>query len=270
VKRLVVAVVMIAGCDSKTDPAIMDVQKDIETRQTSKDRREKAKEAKKDKEAKDTAKVKAREKAAVELIQFAHKDTQTTFAEMYKTQRPKDKFTPSKLVMFTKTIDSACGKKTAEEGPVYCPKDETTYLDLTFFDVLKSRYRAVGTILPAFIIAHEMGHHLQHLSGSSVKKSQIPTDEVSRNALSVRRELEADCFAGVWVHTTVARKLFEHADIEAAIRAEGLMGSDMTQKAGTDPRKFTHGTSEQRMRWFRVGIESGQLDKCDTYGPDQP
>lgn len=177
----------------------------------------------------------------------------------------------ARLSPFTSAVDSACGGATSASGPFYCPGDEHVYIDLDFFDEMTTRFNAPGDFAQAYVIAHEVGHHVQNVTGieARVRQEQQRTGEV--NALSVRLELQADCFAGVWAYSVYSHQLLETGDLEEALGAASAVGDDRLQKQATgrvNPDTFTHGTSEQRSRWFRTGFESGDPDQCDTYSGD--
>ena len=175
------------------------------------------------------------------------------------------------LVMFTGQVNSACGFASAAVGPFYCPADQKVYLDTSFFDELAKRFGAPGDFAAAYVIAHEIGHHVQTLTGVSdqVRAAQSRGDEAESNAIQVRMELQADCYAGVWAHS--AEKLHDFldaGDIEEGLKAASAIGDDTLQRnAGrrVTPESFTHGTSEQRSRWFRRGFDSGDPADCDTF-----
>ncbi|HTZ40276.1 MAG TPA: neutral zinc metallopeptidase [Syntrophales bacterium] len=176
-----------------------------------------------------------------------------------------------KLVLFSGAIQSACGFAQAAMGPFYCPEDHKVYIDLSFYEDLKTRFKAPGDFAQAYVIAHEVGHHVQNQLGIT-EKVQSAMQRASRadaNRLSVRMELQADCLAGVWgYHADKSRHILEAGDLEEALRAASAIGDDriMRQTRGTVvPDAFTHGTSEQRVRWFRRGFESGELNQCDTF-----
>tara|TARA_R100001440_G_scaffold8937_5_gene16859 strand:- start:42195 stop:43016 length:822 start_codon:yes stop_codon:yes gene_type:complete len=175
------------------------------------------------------------------------------------------------LVLFSGRVNSACGTASSAVGPFYCPGDKQVYLDLSFFQDLSSRYGAPGDFAQAYVIAHEVGHHVQTLLGISEKVQQAGQgrSEAEVNALSVRQELQADCFAGVWGHhARTERQLLEEGDLEEALTAASSIGDDRLQKQGGGqvvPDSFTHGSSEQRVRWFRKGFESGDVNVCDTF-----
>jgi predicted metalloprotease len=159
----------------------------------------------------------------------------------------------------------------AAMGPFYCPPDQKVYIDLTFYEQLKSRFQAPGDFAQAYVIAHEVGHHVQNLLGiaDKVQRARARLSEAQANALSVRVELQADCFAGLWAnHADTARHVLESGDVEEALRAATAIGDDMLQKQARGyavPETFTHGTAEQRVRWFRRGLESGSMKSCDTF-----
>ena len=176
-----------------------------------------------------------------------------------------------KLVLFTGAVQSACGFAQAAMGPFYCPEDRKVYIDLSFYEDLKSRFKAPGDFAQAYVIAHEVGHHVQNLLGISGKVQSMMqrSSKADANRLSVRMELQADCLAGVWgFHADRSRKILEAGDLEEALRAASAIGDDriMKQTRGTVvPDAFTHGTSEQSVRWFRRGFETGDLNQCDTF-----
>jgi predicted metalloprotease len=179
-----------------------------------------------------------------------------------------------KLVLFTDQVSSACGFASAAVGPFYCPGDNKVYLDLSFFHELGARFGAPGDFAQAYVIAHEVGHHVQTLLGiaAEVRKAQAGASEAEANALSVRMELQADCLAGFWAaQADAARAILEAGDVEEALGAANAIGDDRLQRQATGtvvPDSFTHGTSEQRVRWFRRGLESGDLNACDTFNAD--
>jgi hypothetical protein len=172
--------------------------------------------------------------------------------------------------MFRNSTYSGCGRAEEATGPFYCPSDEKVYIDLDFYDELKRRFGAPGEFAQAYVIAHELGHHVQNILGIERKVRHL--QEVNsrvQNALSVKMELQADCFAGIWAHTTQQRGLLEQGDIDSALGAAAAVGDDRLQKMATGhvtPDSFTHGTSAQRMMWFRKGFDSGTIAACDTFG----
>jgi len=175
------------------------------------------------------------------------------------------------LVLFTRQVESACGRASASTGPFYCPEDHKLYLDFSFFDELRSRFKAPGDFAQAYVIAHEVGHHVQKLVGTSdmVQQQRARLNERDYNQLSVRLELQADFYAGVWAHhAQQMRQILDEGDIEEALRAANAIGDDRLQKQGQGyvvPDSFTHGTSEQRIRWFKKGFKSGDLRQGDTF-----
>jgi predicted metalloprotease len=175
----------------------------------------------------------------------------------------------AKLVLFWDETRSGCGAAGAEMGPFYCPTDEKVYVDLGFYRELATRFGAPGEFAQAYVIAHEVGHHVQHVLGIEPKVRESQRRHPSeRNALSVRMELQADCLAGIWARTTQDRRLLDAGDVEAALGAAAAVGDDRLQRASAgrvSPDSFTHGSAAQRTRWFRRGLESGRLDACDTF-----
>lgn len=180
-----------------------------------------------------------------------------------------------KLVIFSGRVQSPCGTSTAAVGPFYCPGDQKVYIDLSFYRELKSRFRAPGDFAQAYVIAHEVGHHIQNLTGTmdKVNSMQRRASERESNDLSVRLELQADCFAGVWAQYAQKKGDLEAGDVEEALNAATAIGDDRLQKEGQGyvvPDSFTHGTSEQRMRWFRRGLETGDIRQCDSFNTRNP
>ncbi len=184
-------------------------------------------------------------------------------------------YEPPKLVLFSHAVDSACGFGQAAMGPFYCPLDRKVYLDLGFFEELRSRFGASGDFAQAYVIAHEVGHHVQNLVGIAgrVREMQSRTSRAEGNMLSVRLELQADCLAGVWAHRAdKARQILETGDIEEGLNAASAIGDDRIQRRTQGqvvPESFTHGSSAQRVRWFRQGLEEGVLEACDTFRADR-
>jgi predicted metalloprotease len=201
-------------------------------------------------------------------------DTEDTWNAVFKQKYGRDYEEPE-LVLFSGAVQSACGLAQAAMGPFYCPNDRRVYIDLSFYRELKERFGAGGDFAQAYVIAHEVGHHVQNLLGLSdkVHAAQQRSDKVNANALSVRLELQADCFAGVWGHHAQrTRNILEQGDLEEALNAAAAIGDDKMQKAARGyvvPESFTHGSSAQRQQWFRRGFESGTLEACDTFGSNQ-
>jgi predicted metalloprotease len=175
-------------------------------------------------------------------------------------------------VLFSGGVESGCGFAQAAVGPFYCPADQKVYIDLDFYDELQRRFGAPGDFAQAYVVAHEVGHHVQTLLGISDRNmaARQRASEAEANALSVRQELQADCFAGIWAHNADrSRQLLEQGDIEEGLNAAAAIGDDRLQKQSrgyVSPESFTHGSSEQRVRWFKRGFESGQMESCDTFG----
>lgn len=176
-----------------------------------------------------------------------------------------------KLVLFTNSVNSACGRAGSSTGPFYCPADEKLYLDFSFFNELAREFKAPGDFAQAYVIAHEVGHHVQNLTGvmSKVTAYQQRLPEAQGNQLSVRLELQADCYAGVWANYVQKQGKLEVGDAEEAIRAAGAVGDDAIQKRSQGyvvPDSFTHGSSQERMSWFTRGFQSGNMRQCNTFG----
>jgi predicted metalloprotease len=197
-------------------------------------------------------------------------DTEDTWNELFRTAG-RDYREPA-LVLFSGAVESACGFAQAAVGPFYCPADQKVYIDLSFYSDLQKRFRAPGDFAQAYVIAHEVGHHVQTLLGISetVQRQSARADEIEANELSVRQELQADCFAGIWAHyADRTRALLETGDIEEGLGAAAAIGDDRLQKESQGyviPESFTHGSSEQRVRWFKRGYETGSIRQCDTFG----
>jgi hypothetical protein len=185
-------------------------------------------------------------------------------------------YEPPTLVLFTGATQSACGLGQAAMGPFYCPADRKVYIDLGFFRDLAERFQAPGDFAQAYVIAHEVGHHVQNLLGTSEQVQQMrrAVSETEGNALSVRLELQADCYAGVWANQTErAAAILEGGDVEEGLAAATAIGDDRLQQQGrgyVTPDSFTHGSSEQRVRWFRRGLESGDPARCETFQEEAP
>jgi predicted metalloprotease len=194
--------------------------------------------------------------------------TETTWEEIFR--KNGSTYRKPTLVLFTGQVQSACGTAGASVGPFYCPGDEKVYIDLSFYDELRSRFSAPGDFAQAYVIAHEVGHHVQKLVGTSDKVTamQQRASEAQSNRLSVMLELQADCYAGVWGYYAQQRGVIEAGDLEEALRAASAIGDDRLQKESQGyavPDSFTHGTSEQRTRWFRQGFDTGDMRRCDTF-----
>ena len=181
------------------------------------------------------------------------------------------RYEPPKLVLFNGSLPTACGMGQSAMGPFYCPGDTKVYIDLGFYDLMRQRFQAAGDFAEAYVIAHEVGHHVQNLLGLTreVDRQRGRVSQTQYNALSVRLELQADCFAGVWANRMNRTKPFlEAGDVEEAVRAATAIGDDALQKQSQGhvvPDSFTHGTSAQRVRWLRQGLETGDVNSCDTF-----
>jgi uncharacterized protein len=187
-------------------------------------------------------------------------------------QRAGRDFSPAPLVLFRGDRPTGCGTDSSATGPFYCPLDRKMYLDLGFFRELAQRFQAPGDFAQAYVIAHEYGHHVQTLTGITKQVDDASRENADqRNALSVRTELQADCLAGVWAHSTFERGLLEQGDLEEGLTAAASVGDDRIQEQATgriSPETFTHGTAEQRTRWFRTGFDRGDATACDTFSGD--
>jgi uncharacterized protein len=211
----------------------------------------------------------AEENRMADFVSVVLADTEDTWHEMFR--RSGKTYQAPKLVLFTDAVESACGFAQSAMGPFYCPKDNKVYIDLQFYRDLQNRFHAPGEFAQAYVIAHEIGHHVQNLLGISdkVQSLQQGADKVTANNLSVKLELQADCLAGIWAyHADRSRNIVESGDIEAALRAASSIGDDRIQKQSQGyvvPESFTHGSSEQRVRWFKRGIETGDFAQCNTF-----
>ncbi len=207
-----------------------------------------------------------------DMVSVVVADTEDVWSEIFAANGQR--YEAPTLVMFTGATRSACGLGQAAMGPFYCPLDKMAFIDLSFYDQMKTRFNAPGDFAQAYVIAHEVGHHVQNLLGISgkVRSMQQQLDEADSNALSVRLELQADCLAGVWAnHADRARNILEAGDVEEALNAASAIGDDTLQRQSRGtvvPESFTHGTSAQRQRWFRVGLDSGDINRCDTFGAE--
>ena len=208
------------------------------------------------------------EEQRIQFVSFVLDDVQQTWAQLL----PKvgDQYQDARLAVFRDGVSTGCGDAPASVGPFYCPVDQKVYLDLSFFDELDQRFGAPGDFAQAYVIAHELGHHVQHLIGIEQRVRQMQESRPdAANQLSVALELQADCFAGVWGNSTSQRKLLSEGDVEEGLGAASAVGDDRLQKQMTGsvrPDKFTHGSAAQRAQWFRRGFESGDPNSCDTFG----
>ncbi|MEZ4380148.1 MAG: neutral zinc metallopeptidase [Nannocystaceae bacterium] len=209
----------------------------------------------------------AEEAELVEFVNFVLDDIQGSWERQFTADGAS--YRPATLVLFTDRVQSACGIQGAAVGPFYCGADHKAYIDLGFYRDLKRRFGAPGDFAQAYVLAHEIGHHIQNLRGISEENRRRKAAEPARkNELSIRQELQADCFAGVWGHSAGARGLLDEGDVDEGLAAAAAIGDDRLQRQATGvvtPESWTHGASEQRVRWFRRGLQSGDPATCDTF-----
>ena len=211
----------------------------------------------------------AAENESADFVSVVLADTEDTWQAIFTEKGMV--YTQPKLVMFTGQVDSACGSAQSAMGPFYCPNDQKVYIDLSFYQELKDQLGAPGDFAQAYVIAHEVGHHVQNLLGTSAKVQTLESqsNEVTANKYSVMLELQADCYAGVWAkRTDASQHIIEAGDIEEAMNAAQKIGDDALQKQSQGyvvPDSFTHGTSAQRMKWFNAGLTGGDINSCDTF-----
>ncbi|MBZ5531077.1 MAG: neutral zinc metallopeptidase [Acidobacteriia bacterium] len=209
----------------------------------------------------------AAQQPTVQFVSFVLDDAQKTWTQILSSQGLP--YRHAKLVLFRNATYSGCGSARASTGPFYCPADEKIYIDLDFYDELKSRFGAPGQFAQAYVLAHELGHHIQKLTGVESKVQHLQEQNPgSKNTLSVRLELQADCLAGVWAHSTEQRNLLERGDVDSAIGAAAAVGDDRLQSQATghvSPETFTHGSSAQRTQWFKRGMDGGTIQACNTF-----
>jgi len=207
---------------------------------------------------------------AADFISVVLADTEDTWTAIFA--EGGQRYRAPNLVLFSGNVQSACGFAQSAMGPFYCPADQKAYIDLSFYQDLRDRFQAPGDFAQAYVLAHEVGHHVQNLLGLSAKVQQArrQASEAEGNALSVRLELQADCLAGIWAHhADRSRQILETGDIDEALAAASAIGDDRLQQQSqgyVTPDSFTHGSAEQRVRWFKRGLASGQLEACDTFG----
>jgi predicted metalloprotease len=208
-----------------------------------------------------------------QFVSVVLRDTEDVWNQVFKSiGRTYD---DPKLVLYSSRVSSACGLASAASGPFYCPEDQEAYLDLSFFQEMKDRLHAPGEFAQAYVIAHEIGHHVQNEIGilGRAAAERARSDQRRSNAISVRVELQADCFAGVWAyHADRTKHIIEQGDVEAALNAASAVGDDRLQRQARGyvvPDAFTHGSSAQRVRWFKRGLETGSLKQCDTFSAEQ-
>jgi predicted metalloprotease len=207
----------------------------------------------------------ASEKPLVQFISFVLDDTQNNWAQILPQQTGRQ-YHHAKLVLYRDATQSACGGAQSATGPFYCPGDEKVYIDLGFYDELNRRFGAPGQFAQAYVLAHEIGHHVQNILGIEQKAQQGAMR--GANSSSVKLELQADCFAGIWAHSTQQRGLLEQGDVQSALGAAAAVGDDRLQKMQTgrvSPDSFTHGTSQERMAWFNKGFSTGSIAACNTF-----
>ncbi len=210
----------------------------------------------------------AREEPEVRFVSFVLDDVQHTWAQTLPKYGAE--YHDAGLVLFRNATQTGCGTGQTAMGPFYCPLDQKVYVDLEFYDELKTKFGASGDFAQAYVIAHELGHHVQHILGTDAKVRRAQqSDPSSANALSVRLELQADCFAGVWGHDTQQRKILQQGDIEEGLNAAASVGDDRIQQqrnGRVNQESFTHGSSAQRASWFRKGFDTGDPRACNTFG----
>ena len=214
-----------------------------------------------------TAADSAREEPQVQFVSVVLDDVQKTWSQILPKYNAQ--FRPANLVLFRNSTSSGCGMAQSAMGPFYCPLDEKVYIDLGFYDELQKRFGASGDFAQAYVLAHELGHHVQHLEGidEQVRQEQQRRPDIA-NQLSIRMELQADCFAGVWANSTAQRQLLEEGDVNEAMTAASAVGDDRIQQQTTgriNVDSFTHGSAAQRAQWFRRGFDSGDPKACDTF-----
>ena len=213
------------------------------------------------------------ENELADFVSVVLADTEDTWGVLFR--QAGGRYEEPSLVLFTGAVESACGYAQAAMGPFYCPADRKVYIDLSFYQDLKNKMGAPGDFAQAYVVAHEIGHHVQNLLGISdqVHEARRRVSQTQYNQLSVRLELQADCFSGLWAnHADRTRHILESGDIEEALNAASMIGDDRLQKQArgyVTPDSFTHGTSAQRVRWFRRGLQSGRIDACDTFNAAQ-
>ncbi len=205
---------------------------------------------------------------ATKFMRVVLADTEETWDAIFKEQGQR--YEPPVLVIFSDATQSGCGVGQSAMGPFYCPADHKVYLDLTFFDELDRRFGAPGDFAQAYVVAHEVGHHIQTLMGLSdrMESARRGAGQAESNALSVRQELQADCYAGVWGFYSARRGMVKTDDVDEGLRAAAAIGDDRLQKQSQGrvvPESFTHGSSAQRVEWFRRGLQSGRVDACNTF-----
>jgi len=210
----------------------------------------------------------AAEKELVDFVSVVLADTEATWSTLFQQQGKT--YQEPRLVLFRDAVKSACGMAQSATGPFYCPADQQVYIDLDFFDQLKNRFKAPGDFAQAYVIAHEIGHHVQKLLGISdkVHSARKKLSKTEGNKLSVLQELQADCLSGVWAYYAGHQDMLEAGDVEEGLAAASAIGDDTLQKqtkGHVSPDSFTHGSSVQRVQWFKTGLASGKMGSCDTF-----
>lgn len=209
----------------------------------------------------------SREEPLVQFVSFVLDDTQKTWAGILQAKGIP--YQHAKLVLFRDVTSSSCGSAQSATGPFYCPSDQKVYIDLGFYDELQRRFGAPGQFAQAYVLAHELGHHVQYLLGIERKVRALQNQNPGAgNSLSVRTELQADCFAGIWAKSTQQRNLLESGDVESALGAAGAVGDDRLQRMSrgqVSPDSFTHGSSAQRVEWFQRGMREGTIESCNSF-----
>ncbi|MEY4578853.1 MAG: hypothetical protein RL701_3556 [Pseudomonadota bacterium] len=204
---------------------------------------------------------------AVAFVSFVLDDVQNTWKQRFAAEGRT--YQKARMTLFRGSIGSACGMGQRAMGPFYCPGDQKVYLDLAFYNDLHGRFGAPGDLAQAYVVAHEIGHHVQHLLGTDARMQKLSRGRTQgEDGGSVRLELQADCFAGIWANSTEQRKLLDAGDVEGALKAAASIGDDRLQKEATgtvQPEKWTHGSAEERARWFKRGYETGKIEACDTF-----
>jgi predicted metalloprotease len=206
------------------------------------------------------------------FIASVFNDVQDEWAAIFK--KAGQQYHNARLVLFSSAVQTACGTESSEVGPFYCPADQTVYLDLKFFQDMEQKYGVKGDFSQAYVVAHEVGHHIQLLTGVTTQVAQLRQQYPAQaNAVSVRVELQADCYAGVWAHSAYTRDLLEPGDLDEALTAAAAVGDDFLQKQATgsvQPENWTHGTSAQRQKWLQTGYDKGEPSACDTFSASNP
>jgi hypothetical protein len=207
------------------------------------------------------------EQELVDFMNFVLVDVQQTWDDEFSDAG--EDYPEADLVLFRNAVSTGCGQASSATGPFYCPLDEKAYLDLGFFSELSAQFGAPGDFAQAYVLAHEIGHHVQNVLGINPEVRRLQEEQPDRaNELSVRQELQADCLAGIWAHSAFERDLLEEGDLDEGIGAAGAVGDDRIQSSaggGVNPETWTHGSSDQRINWFRVGFDTGDVNQCDTF-----